>query len=174
MNDPVIFAALTTNRCPDCGGTDWRLGPRDGLVRDVECRTCKARFNMTGCEGALLWAQRIPKEIDGGPTWSDAVIAKTANIEATVNKLAVAITMRLAQVSKDDLDYVFYSLLTEHAKGVLLDWALGRNPNLSATTPYWISDDGKSITCLCCGATSHNANDVAKKYCANCHTFHEA
>jgi hypothetical protein len=33
--------------------------------------------------------------------------------------------------------------------------------------------DGKSITCLLCGLTSHNPNDVRYLYCGNCHVFHE-
>lgn len=34
--------------------------------------------------------------------------------------------------------------------------------------------DGKrAITCLACGLTSHNTNDVAQKYCGHCHRFHE-
>ncbi len=32
---------------------------------------------------------------------------------------------------------------------------------------------GRSITCTVCGLTSFNPNDVAHKYCANCHQFHE-
>jgi hypothetical protein len=36
---------------------------------------------------------------------------------------------------------------------------------------YTISEDGLSITCLICGMTSHNLNDVAHKYCGRCHVF---
>lgn len=32
-----------------------------------------------------------------------------------------------------------------------------------------ISTDAKSITCLICGMTSHNENDVRERYCGNCH-----
>jgi ribosomal protein S27AE len=35
-----------------------------------------------------------------------------------------------------------------------------------------ISDDGKAITCLKCGMTSHNPNDVAHRYCGRCHIYH--
>lgn len=38
---------------------------------------------------------------------------------------------------------------------------------------YKITSDGRAITCLVCGRTSHNANDVAHRYCAHCHVFHE-
>jgi hypothetical protein len=37
---------------------------------------------------------------------------------------------------------------------------------------YSIGDDGRSITCLRCGRTSHNPNDVAHRYCGYCHRFH--
>lgn len=33
--------------------------------------------------------------------------------------------------------------------------------------------DGKTITCLVCGMTSYNPNDVKHKYCGNCHKFLE-
>lgn len=36
---------------------------------------------------------------------------------------------------------------------------------------YKISEDGKSITCLACGCTSHNLNDVKMRYCAACHLW---
>jgi ribosomal protein L37E len=29
------------------------------------------------------------------------------------------------------------------------------------------------ITCLVCGRTSYNGNDIQMKYCGNCHQFHE-
>lgn len=32
---------------------------------------------------------------------------------------------------------------------------------------------GNSITCLVCGQTSYNRNDVANKYCGYCKRFHE-
>jgi hypothetical protein len=34
-------------------------------------------------------------------------------------------------------------------------------------------DGHEAIKCLLCGAVSHNANDVAKLYCGNCHRFHD-
>jgi hypothetical protein len=38
---------------------------------------------------------------------------------------------------------------------------------------YEITSDGEqsSIRCLVCGATSYNPNDIANKYCGNCHSF---
>jgi ribosomal protein L37E len=29
-----------------------------------------------------------------------------------------------------------------------------------------------AITCLRCGLTSYNLNDVVNRYCGNCHLFH--
>lgn len=37
---------------------------------------------------------------------------------------------------------------------------------------YELAPDGKSITCLRCKLTSHNAHDVAQLYCGRCHAFH--
>ena len=39
--------------------------------------------------------------------------------------------------------------------------------------PFSISFDGASITCNTCKQTSHNINDVEKRYCGFCHKFHE-
>lgn len=36
---------------------------------------------------------------------------------------------------------------------------------------YTIQDN--TITCLLCGLTSHNKNDVEHRYCGNCHVMHE-
>ena len=43
-----------------------------------------------------------------------------------------------------------------------------------AQAGYALGQDerGASITCLACGRTSYNANDVAQRYCGNCHVFH--
>jgi hypothetical protein len=38
---------------------------------------------------------------------------------------------------------------------------------------YRISDLGASITCLLCGRTSWNPNDVREKYCSGCHKYLE-
>ena len=38
---------------------------------------------------------------------------------------------------------------------------------------YIINGNGKSITCLLCGLTSHNPHDVEYIYCGNCHIYHE-
>lgn len=38
---------------------------------------------------------------------------------------------------------------------------------------FALAADGRSITCLRCGKTSHNPTDVAEYYCGNCKVFHE-
>lgn len=45
------------------------------------------------------------------------------------------------------------------------------NTTATTGTEYVIAEDGRSITCLCCGLTSHNPNDVAYRYCGGCHRF---
>jgi hypothetical protein len=39
---------------------------------------------------------------------------------------------------------------------------------------YKIAEDRSSITCLVCGRTSYNTNDVKMRYCAACHRFLDA
>jgi hypothetical protein len=55
------------------------------------------------------------------------------------------------------------------AQGVLIDYFLGKFKPAS----YIIAADGNSITCVRCGLTSYNANDVAQRYCAKCKLFHK-
>jgi hypothetical protein len=38
---------------------------------------------------------------------------------------------------------------------------------------YELLDEGRAIKCYVCGMVSHNPNDVAQRYCGNCHRFHE-
>jgi ribosomal protein L37E len=38
---------------------------------------------------------------------------------------------------------------------------------------YHIVHDGKAIRCLMCGFVSYNKNDVEKRYCGQCHVFHD-
>jgi len=38
---------------------------------------------------------------------------------------------------------------------------------------YVILAGGEAITCLECGRTSYNLNDVAERYCGHCHKFHD-
>lgn len=36
-----------------------------------------------------------------------------------------------------------------------------------------LTNEGRSIRCLICGAISYNPNDVRERYCAFCHRFHD-
>ena len=44
---------------------------------------------------------------------------------------------------------------------------------LESGAEYFLSLDGKTITCVKCRKTSSNPNDVEKRYCGFCHVFHE-
>lgn len=50
---------LTSGRCPDCGCTIFRPGPRGGLAQNIECAQCKSRFNVARWQGHLVTADRI-------------------------------------------------------------------------------------------------------------------
>jgi len=38
---------------------------------------------------------------------------------------------------------------------------------------FTIAADGRAITCLLCGKTSYNPQDVAQRYCGHCKLFHK-
>lgn len=63
--------ALELRTCPDCGGIDFRPGPRGGAAQNIECRGCGARFNVTVYGSQLIFAQRIESEADGGGVWRE-------------------------------------------------------------------------------------------------------
>jgi hypothetical protein len=44
----------------------------------------------------------------------------------------------------------------------------------SKDATYALSPEGTSITCLICGMTSYNSEDVRKRYCGKCNRFHES
>lgn len=44
---------------------------------------------------------------------------------------------------------------------------------IESILPYTYTISGNSITCLICGRTSFNRNDVKNKYCGHCKHFHE-
>jgi len=50
--------------CPKCKGTKWRLGPRGGLARNVECK-CGARFNIVGLPNGKFWVEDISSPTNG-------------------------------------------------------------------------------------------------------------
>lgn len=69
------------------------------------------------------------------------------------------------------------------ATALKLLFEASRNPKLRARVLELVPDlidmipaytiDGDSITCGRCGLTSHNRNDIEKRYCGNCHIFHD-
>lgn len=72
--------------CPDCGGFIFRPGPRGGLAQNIECVGCGSRFSVTrwdkgmtdGRRGRMpiVWAQRIPSEVQGGGSWREDMFPK--------------------------------------------------------------------------------------------------
>lgn len=66
-----IEPSLSRGQCPDCLATDWRQGPRGGASGNIECRNCKARFNVAVWLGQVVMAQRIESEADGGSHWRE-------------------------------------------------------------------------------------------------------
>jgi hypothetical protein len=42
---PEKHELLVRGQCPDCGGRDFRLGPRGGLSRNILCVSCRTEFN---------------------------------------------------------------------------------------------------------------------------------
>lgn len=64
---------INAGHCPDCDHRGFVFGPRGGAAQNVECGNlkCRARFNITmmPMSRGIAFAQRIPKESDGGQTW---------------------------------------------------------------------------------------------------------
>lgn len=60
----VSKTGLAAGRCPDCGNTEWRLGPRGGINRNVECTSCKRRWNVAIWENILVSGHRIDSDVD--------------------------------------------------------------------------------------------------------------
>jgi len=47
--DPVLFQALyVEKKCPDCGSTDFYVGPQGGMAQNVMCanENCGSKFNL--------------------------------------------------------------------------------------------------------------------------------
>lgn len=42
-----LWAAISINKCPDCGGEGFLEGPSGGLSTNIKCATCGHRFNVT-------------------------------------------------------------------------------------------------------------------------------
>jgi len=68
--------SLMDGRCPDCGCTIFRPGPRGGIAQNLECVNCLSRFNVAHHQGQFVTAQRIPSEKDGGGVWREDMFPK--------------------------------------------------------------------------------------------------
>lgn len=70
-SDNAIEAAITRGHCPDCNHRGFVLGPRGGVAQNIECGNldCRARFNVCVYAGQAVFAQRIPREREGGSRW---------------------------------------------------------------------------------------------------------
>jgi len=72
---------LQAGRCPDCGGTDWRPGPRGGNSENVECRGCGNRFNVGRLHDQVVMAERIGRDA----VWPPAIFARGERVRVTMN-----------------------------------------------------------------------------------------
>jgi hypothetical protein len=61
--------------------------------------------------------------------------------------------------------------------GLWIPVAFQLNPRIPPLCYYHLvenlSGEVNGITCLVCGKTSYNSNDVENRYCAHCHEFHD-
>jgi hypothetical protein len=70
-SDEAAARSISHGRCPDCGYRGFILGPKGGAAQNIECGNveCRARWNVTTFGGACVFAQRIPREDEGGSHW---------------------------------------------------------------------------------------------------------
>ena len=60
--DPVIDPSLDSlmdDRCPNCGGNKFLIGPEAGLSHNIECKGCGIDFNVTLFNGKLIFAEWV-------------------------------------------------------------------------------------------------------------------
>jgi hypothetical protein len=61
---------LTRGHCAKCGERGFVLGPQEGATINIECASwCRARYNVALLAGHVIFAEKIPDEIEGGPAW---------------------------------------------------------------------------------------------------------
>lgn len=52
-----------SGKCPDCGG-GLLIGPTAGLIANVKCKVCGAKFNIMDPRDKSLGIQRLPRDRD--------------------------------------------------------------------------------------------------------------
>ena len=65
MTEGELSEVYDRGRCPNCHGTEILLGPRGGLMTNVECTYCGLRMNVSQSLsfriGQILWAPQAYK-----------------------------------------------------------------------------------------------------------------
>lgn len=63
-----LFAEISQDICPDCGGRGFYAGPRGGMSQNIYCRNraCRSAFNVTQFNGSEGTVERIGKQT---PEW---------------------------------------------------------------------------------------------------------
>ncbi len=83
----------------------------------------------------------------------------------------------LSMIVRDVIDQIIERVAQEGYVATAELMRLGDNPEYDETRApaptHELLAHGGAIKCLRCGMVSHNLNDVAQLYCANCHRFHE-
>jgi len=123
VTEETFTAALQTGKCPDCGGEDFRPGPRAGISQNVECRRCRSRFNVTRHQETVLFVQRIEREDEGGAEWPAVIFTAGQSVEITCEGRTVEGTMRVTSDNGISLIVEFEALLAGHAGLMALMWA---------------------------------------------------
>ena len=128
--------ALESGRCPDCGGCDFRPGPRGGESQNIECRQCKARFNVTWHGAHIIWAERITTEAEGGNRWPEIIFEVGEHVRVQWRKLTVVGEVLLTSDNGISLAVAVPGIVACHA-GVL--------PLLYCGNGYRVADNNEPI-----------------------------
>lgn len=56
-------ANLDIEKCPDCGGREFHIGPRGGMSINIQCVNCKAAFNVTPGISGTFGKERLSRPI---------------------------------------------------------------------------------------------------------------
>lgn len=56
---PTDLDSLKNGICPDCGPTDFLMGPRAGICENIQCEKCGSRFNIAMVNSRVFKAERI-------------------------------------------------------------------------------------------------------------------